>query len=51
MKAKREHFDAVIIGAGISGLGVAGLLSREGRKVLVLGKNKFRGDRVRRHQG
>jgi hypothetical protein len=31
-----ENLDAIVIGSGIGGLSLAGLLSKQGRKVLVL---------------
>ncbi len=34
-----EHFDAIVIGSGMGGLSVASLLSKAGKKVLVLEKH------------
>ena len=41
-----EKFDAVIIGAGISGLGVGALLAKAGKRVVVLEKTKQVGGRA-----
>lgn len=38
-----EHWDAIIIGAGLGGLTAAARLSRNGVRVLVLEKNRFAG--------
>ncbi|MBN4062096.1 MAG: FAD-dependent oxidoreductase [Flavobacteriales bacterium] len=38
-----ETYDAIIIGSGIGGLGTAALLSKEGKKVLVLEKHYVAG--------
>lgn len=38
-KIASEKFDAIIIGSGLSGLTVASLLSRQGKRVLVLEKH------------
>lgn len=40
--------DAIVIGSGISGLTVAGLLARDGRKVLIAEKNIRAGGAIRR---
>ena len=42
----RRTYDIIIIGAGISGLGLGALLAREGRKVLLLEKNPVIGGRA-----
>src|SRR5690606_38609915 len=36
----RESFDIIVIGSGLGGLVCAAILAKEGRKVLVLEKNK-----------
>ncbi len=41
-----ERFDAIVIGAGIAGLGVAGLLQRAGMKTLCIEKDKQAGGRM-----
>src|SRR5450759_4177378 len=41
-----ERFDAIVIGAGIAGLGVAGLLQRAGMKTLCIEKEKQAGGRM-----
>ncbi|MCX5859058.1 MAG: FAD-dependent oxidoreductase [Proteobacteria bacterium] len=41
-----QKYDAIIIGAGISGCGVAALLSRAGKKVLLLERTKLIGGRA-----
>src|SRR5688572_10161296 len=38
-----EHFDTVVVGAGIGGLTTAALLSRAGHKVLVLDQHYVAG--------
>ncbi|RPJ62804.1 MAG: FAD-dependent oxidoreductase [Dehalococcoidia bacterium] len=42
-----NDYDVIIIGAGIGGLGVAGLLGRKGVKTLVLEKSKMPGGRAK----
>lgn len=44
MKKIVKELDAVILGAGIAGLGCALALARAGRKVLLLGKKNRRGE-------
>jgi len=44
---KMQKYDAVIVGAGIAGLGVAGLLQKSGIKTLVLEKSKSPGGRAK----
>lgn len=39
-------YDAIVIGAGIAGLGIGGILARAGKKVLVLEKNTHVGGRA-----
>ncbi len=39
-------YDAIVVGAGIAGLGIAGLLSKAGKKVLLLEKNTSVGGRA-----
>ncbi len=41
-----EKFDAVVIGAGIAGLGVAGLLQRSGMKTVCVEKDQRAGGRM-----
>ena len=41
-----KRYDAIIVGGGISGLGTAGLLSKAGKKVLLLEKKKAVGGRA-----
>lgn len=41
-----EGWDAIVIGAGISGLGVGVILARDGKKVLVLEREKAVGGRA-----
>lgn len=41
-----ERYDAIVIGAGIAGLGVAGLLQREGMKTLCVEKDPRAGGRM-----
>lgn len=38
-----NHYDAIIIGAGIAGLGVAASLTKQGKKILVVERNSFVG--------
>jgi len=40
MKAIQENFDVVIIGSGMGGLACANILAKEGKKVIVLEKNR-----------
>ena len=42
-----NDYDVIIVGAGIGGLGVAGLLGRKGIKTLVLEKSKMPGGRAK----
>lgn len=39
----RERYDAIVIGSGIGGLGVAALLARQGRRALVLERHTVAG--------
>jgi len=39
-------YDAVVVGTGISGIGVAALLAKAGKKVLALEKNEYIGGRA-----
>ena len=41
-----SHYDAVIVGAGISGLATGALLANAGKKVLVLEKTNSIGGRM-----
>jgi monoamine oxidase len=41
-----SDYDVIIIGAGAAGLSAAGLLAREGKKVLVLEKSQYLGGRA-----
>lgn len=50
MSDEQTKFDAIIIGAGISGLLSALVLSKEGKKVLVLEKNDFLGGNCRTYK-
>ena len=42
----QTKYDAIVVGAGIAGLGVAGLLAKAGKKVLLLEKNRYVGGRA-----
>ena len=42
-----ETFDAIVIGAGVSGMGVAALLAKAGRKVLLLERSPIVGGKLR----
>jgi len=42
-----SDYDVIVVGAGIAGLGVAGLLQRKGLKTLVLEKSKMPGGRAK----
>ena len=42
-----ETFDAIIVGAGVSGMGVAALLSKAGSKVLLLERSPSVGGKLR----
>jgi len=42
-----SEYDVIVVGAGIAGLGVAGLLQRNGLKTLVLEKSKTPGGRAK----
>lgn len=42
-----SDYDVIIVGAGIAGLGVAGILAKKGVKVLVLEKSKMPGGRAK----
>src|SRR5689334_911113 len=48
-----EHFDTIVVGAGIAGLSAARLLSKAGRRVVVLEARERIGGRVwtDRHDG
>ncbi len=37
------HWDNIVVGAGIGGLALAALLSRHGKKILVIEKNSWVG--------
>lgn len=50
MMIKQKKTDAIIIGAGISGLFIALALSKEGKKVLVIEKNNFPGGNCRTYK-
>jgi len=41
-----KKYDAIIVGAGIAGLGVSGLLAKAGKRVLLLEKNRNVGGRA-----
>ena len=41
-----EKYDAIVVGAGIGGLATALMLSHQGRKTLLLEKQKFVGGRL-----
>ena len=41
-----SDYDVIIIGAGAAVLSAAGLLAREGKKVLVLEKSQYLGGRA-----
>lgn len=45
-----EQYDAIVIGAGIAGLGVAGILQSKGIKTLVLEKSKMVGGRAKTYE-
>ena len=40
-----KQYDAIVVGAGIAGLGAAALLASKGRKVLLLEKEPILGGR------
>ena len=42
-----DHYDAIIVGSGIAGLGVAGLLQDKGMKTLTIEKSKVPGGRTK----
>ena len=42
-----KQFDVILVGAGIAGLGVAGLLQKAGLKTLLLEKSKTPGGRAK----
>jgi len=46
-KKAKESYDAIIIGAGLSGLGVGGLLAKAGKKVVILERSGETGGRAR----
>ncbi|GAA1836154.1 flavin monoamine oxidase family protein [Agromyces salentinus] len=46
-----EHFDTIVVGAGVAGLTAARLLAREGRRVVVLEARDRVGGRVRTDRG
>lgn len=50
MMMKQKEIDAIIIGAGISGLFIALALSKEGKKILVIEKNNFLGGNCRTYK-
>jgi phytoene dehydrogenase-like protein len=50
MSEENMKYDAIVIGAGISGLLSALVLSKEGKKVLVLEKNDFLGGNCRTYK-
>jgi len=45
------HWDIIVVGAGLGGLGVAAILSRHGKKVLVVEKNLWIGGRAATFSG
>jgi len=44
---RKEEYDVVVIGGGLSGLGVAGLLGKAGKKVVLLERGSALGGRAR----
>jgi len=46
-KEASEKYDAIIIGAGLSGMGVGGLLAKAGKKVLILERSGQVGGKAR----
>jgi 15-cis-phytoene desaturase len=46
MEQFKQHYDAVIVGGGLAGLSTAALLSKEGKKVLVLERGNLGGRAV-----
>ena len=48
----KDQYDTIVIGAGIAGLGVAAILSKEaGQKVLVLDRFSKPGGRLTNYEG
>ena len=50
MDQQNENYDAIVVGAGVSGLLSALALSKEGKRVLVLEKNTFLGNNCRTYK-
>jgi len=52
MSDKKNKYDVIVVGAGIAGLGVAAILSKEaGQKVLVLDRFPMFGGRMMSYEG
>jgi phytoene dehydrogenase-like protein len=51
MTAKRDGYDAIIVGAGVGGLSAGALLAKEGLRVLILEQNDRVGGRALSIQG
>jgi len=52
MRDKKNTYDTIVVGAGIAGLGVAAILSKEaGQKVLVLDRFPMTGGRMMSYEG